>query len=75
MGEGGWFLLKAACKVTHGGNGAHGSAPCYDPDILFRFEANRSSTGMRARISGFIARKRGGWPVGVVVLDKPCTEK
>lgn len=42
-GEGwGWFLSKAACKVTHGSNGAHGSGPCYDPDILFRFETNRS---------------------------------
>lgn len=33
----GGFLLKRACKVTHGGNGVHGSAACYDPDILFRF--------------------------------------
>lgn len=35
--ECGGFLLKRACKVTHGGNGVHGSAACYDPDILFRF--------------------------------------
>lgn len=66
--------MKPSCKVTHGSNGVHGSAPCYDPDILFgsrRIEVRPAYALVFQVLS--LENVEGG-PT-VVVLDKPCTEK